>query len=84
MDRHLTIRKRCGWRCILTMKDAEGRKFYHRVNPDGTIDSICLSCFLTVARADIGSDLEGPEAAHKCKNKEPFILSENLQSFRLR
>jgi hypothetical protein len=64
------------------MKDAEGRKFHHRVNADGTIDSICLSCFLTVARADIGSDLQGLEAAHRCKNKEPFILSE--KSFWLR
>jgi hypothetical protein len=61
----------------MTMKDAEGRKFHHRVNTDGTIDSICLRCFLTVARADIGSDLKGLEAAHRCKNKEPLILSEN-------
>ena len=61
------------------MKDAEGRKFYHRVNTDGTIDSICLSCFLTAARADIGSDLQGLEAAHQCDDKEPFIVSENLK-----
>jgi hypothetical protein len=64
------------------MKDAEGLKFYHRVNADGTIDSICLSCFLTVARAVIGTDLQGLEAAHRCKNKEPFILSEEGFSLR--
>ena len=69
-----------GWRGIQTMQDAEGRKFYHRVNTDGTIDSICLRCFLTAARGDIGSDLHELEAAHQCDNKEPFILSEDLRS----
>jgi hypothetical protein len=66
------------------MKDAEGPKFYHRVNTDGTIESICLSCFLTAARADIGSDLQGLESAHQCYDKEPSLLTENLQSLRQR
>jgi hypothetical protein len=66
------------------MKDAEVRKFYHRVNTDGTIESICLSCFLTAARADIGFDLQGLEAAHQCYNEEPSILTENLRSLRQR
>jgi hypothetical protein len=61
-----------GCRGILTMKE----KFHHRLNADGTIDSICLSCFLTAARADIGSDLQELLAAHQCDNKEPFILSD--------
>jgi hypothetical protein len=64
------------------MKDAEGPKFYHRVNTDGTIESICLNCFLTAARADIGSDLQGLEAAHQCGDKEPSVLSQNLQSLK--
>jgi hypothetical protein len=53
-------------------------KFHHRLNADGTIDSICLSCFLTAARADIGSDLQELLAAHQCDNKEPFILSDTI------
>jgi hypothetical protein len=53
-------------------------KFHHRVNADGTIDSICLSCFLTAARADIGSDFHGLEAAHQCDNKKPLFLTKNL------
>ena len=71
-----------GWRGILTMKDAEGRKFYHRVNTDGTIDSICLRCFLTAAKAEIGSELREIEAAHQCDDKELFIVTETLQGSR--
>jgi hypothetical protein len=41
------------------MKDAENRRFYHRVNADNTIDSICLRCFLTTTRANIGSHAGG-------------------------
>jgi hypothetical protein len=59
----------------MTGEDAEGSKFYHRANTDGTIDSTCR-CFLTIARADIGPDLQGPEAAHQCDDKEPSILTE--------
>jgi hypothetical protein len=65
---------------ISFMKDAENRKFYHRVNADNTIDSICLRCFLTAARADIEADLQELEAAHQCEDKELFILTESLRS----
>jgi hypothetical protein len=51
-------------------------EFHHRVNVDGTIDSICLRCFLTVAKADIGSDLQELEAAHQCPDKDPYGDSE--------
>ena len=56
----------------------KGAEFHHRVNADGTIDSICLSCFLTAAKADIGSDLQELEAAHQCDEKELFIVTESL------
>lgn len=62
------------------MKAAESRKFFHRLNADNTIDSICLSCFLTAARVENKADLHEREAAHQCDNKNPFILSENLRS----
>jgi hypothetical protein len=52
--------------------------FYHRLNADGTIDSICLKCFLTAAKADIGFDLQELESAHQCDNKELLFVSESL------
>jgi hypothetical protein len=55
------------------MKGKNSSQFHHRINTDGTIASICLSCFLTVARADIGSDLHELEAAHRCPDKEPVV-----------
>ena len=58
------------------MKDSQ---FHHRLNADGTVDSICLRCFLTAARADIGSDLQELEAAHQCDSKELFIVTESLR-----
>jgi hypothetical protein len=69
---------------VTSGEDPEGRKFNHRVNTNGTVESICLSCFLTAARADIGSDLQVLEAGHQCDDKEPSILTENLRSLGLR
>jgi hypothetical protein len=54
-----------GWR-VFNMKGEKSSPFHHRLNTDGTIDSICLRCFLTAAKADIGSDLQELEAAHRC------------------
>ena len=62
------------------MKDKNSSQFHHRLYADGTIDSICLSCFLTAARAENEADLRELEAAHQCDGKEPFILSRNLRS----
>jgi hypothetical protein len=59
-------------------------KFYHRLNADGTIDSICLRCFLTAVKAEIGADIQELEAAHECYNKEPLILTGNLVRIRQR
>jgi hypothetical protein len=66
----------------LTMRDAESRKFQHRVNADQTIDTICLRCYLTAATADNEADLQELEAAHRCDSKEPFVLTGNLRSLR--
>lgn len=41
-------------------------KFVHRSNRDGTIDSICRECFVTVATCRRESDLEQPERNHTC------------------
>ena len=41
--------------------------FPHRLNSDGTIDSICNHCFATVATSTTESDLEQSEASHVCE-----------------
>ena len=41
--------------------------FPHRINSDGTIDSICQRCFVTVGSSTVESDLESMEAAHTCE-----------------
>jgi hypothetical protein len=40
--------------------------FHHRFNPDGTVESICAECFLTVATANSYDQLHEKEAAHSC------------------
>lgn len=40
--------------------------FAHRVNNNGTVDSICLRCFGTVASLPKEMDLEQKEHAHTC------------------
>jgi hypothetical protein len=46
-------------------------KFIHRINQDGSIDSICRDCFVTVATAKSATDLEREEHHHTC---EPVLL----------
>ena len=41
-------------------------EFAHRQNADGTFDSICLSCYLTVSSALSESELVHGEANHSC------------------
>ena len=41
-------------------------QFAHRLNQDGTIDSICRDCFITVATAVSESALEREEQKHNC------------------
>ena len=40
--------------------------FAYRKNADGTIDSICLSCFLTAAKARSVEELAVAEKSHEC------------------
>lgn len=46
-------------------------KFIHRINEDGSIDSICRDCFVTIATARSRTALELEERKHAC---EPMIL----------
>jgi hypothetical protein len=42
-------------------------QFIHRLNRDGSIDSICRDCFITVATARSQSELEQEERKHSCE-----------------
>lgn len=46
-------------------------KFIHRINEDGSIDSICRDCFVTIATGRSRSDLELQERQHAC---EPMTI----------
>jgi hypothetical protein len=41
--------------------------FPHRRNQNGSFESICPGCFLTVARAETEADLRIAEAEHVCE-----------------
>jgi NMD protein affecting ribosome stability and mRNA decay len=41
--------------------------FIHRHNPDNTIDSICMTCFLTVASVSSETELLQREQTHNCE-----------------
>ena len=45
---------------------ANDTKFSHRHNSDGTVDSICRECFVTVAKAQNESELYRDENSHTC------------------
>ena len=51
-------------------------KFTRRANGDGTIDSICRNCFITVATAQREADLDRAEHTHHCDQ----ALLEHYQS----
>lgn len=51
---------------------SENSQFPHRTNQDGTIDSICPHCFLTIGSSSCESDLERMESAHVC---DPLLVS---------
>jgi hypothetical protein len=40
--------------------------FVHRANADGTIDSFCRKCFMTIASSQWEADLERAESSHQC------------------
>jgi hypothetical protein len=58
--------------------DQESRRFPHRSNEDGTFDSICPVCFITVANAAREEDLAAFECGHVC---DPNLI--NVRSKRL-
>jgi hypothetical protein len=45
--------------------------FPHRLNSNGSYDSICLTCFATIANAREVADLEVYDQSHVC---DPLVL----------
>jgi len=43
-------------------------KYNHLHNKDGTVDSICRHCFVTIATTHRESDLEREERGHVCES----------------
>lgn len=67
-------------------------EFPHRMNKDGTTDSICPRCFTTVGRSTWEADLDRMEAAHSCdsarlasfsQHRRMPVASERLSDVRL-
>ena len=48
------------------MRSILASEFPHRSNKDGTIDSICPYCFITIGTATWEADLEQLEIIHVC------------------
>jgi hypothetical protein len=48
-------------------------RYSHRPNPDGTYDSICTTCTLTVAKGLNEAALAEPESLHKCQGLPLYI-----------
>ena len=41
-------------------------RYHHRYGPDGSIESICLYCFLVVASGKSTMELAAQEEKHEC------------------
>ena len=54
------------------MPSSKHLRFPHRFNPDGTVDSICPRCFVTVDSAAKELDLVVHEEQHIC---DPFLVA---------
>jgi hypothetical protein len=58
------------------MQDRSVRHFHHRHNRDGTHDSICPACFMTVASTSQESALPRHEGTHKCDPVQLYQVSQ--------
>lgn len=55
--------------------------FAHRNNDDGTVDAICLQCFLTVATKASEDGLREYENHHDCERLAMEKMVANLEVF---
>ena len=56
----------------------KSRTFAHRYTEDDLIESICMTCFLTVARSQTEQEMQRNEAKHVCQ-PEPLPLAFHFQ-----
>ncbi len=53
----------------IDLSELQKQPFIHRLNKDGSVDSICTRCFVTVGSvgaAKTEPELAGAEAQHRC------------------
>lgn len=53
----------------VVLQSSADQEFAHRPSPDGSVDSICLYCFRTIALGQSPAALERSEAQHSCPSK---------------
>jgi hypothetical protein len=62
-------------------------KFTHRHNMDGTHDSICRECLVTIATVEKEDDLAGFESGHSCdpvrayRRSQGYIVGDAARAF---
>jgi hypothetical protein len=60
------------WLCKKRIMSPESlMSFQHRHNKDGTIDSICIDCLMTIATSEVEADLAQFERDHTCDPSFP-------------
>jgi len=71
VEKGFLSRPGCPQKGVKEMAQTYTLQFIHRLNEDGTIDSICGDCFITVATSASSSALELEERRHCC---DPLLL----------
>lgn len=59
-------------------------EFPHRRKPNGTFDSICTRCFLTIGNADTEAELRAAERVHDCKGFDLCQIMNDTEHLRRR
>jgi len=62
----------CVWNTVMSKQCY----FAHRERTNGTVDSICLQCYVTVANVEQEENLASLETIHNCVFRlEPWVLT---------
>jgi hypothetical protein len=59
-------------------------RYAHRMNEDGTLDSICPRCFVTIGTSTWEADLDRMESAHRCDPEQLRHFEPNERELMLR
>ena len=57
--------------------------FPRRTNPDGTTDSTCQHCYVTIGKSHWEADLDQMEAVHECEPASLWYYEERESTFSL-